>query len=99
MEGRIYAIATMDTKGQELAFLAERLRTAGVDVVTVDVGTGSSPTAEPDVDRATVASHHPDASSGKPLSGEKDRGQAVTAMSQALERYLLAESKAGRVGG
>ena len=59
MDRRVYAIATMDTKGQELAFLAERLRAAGVDVVTVDVGTLSSPTAEPDVDRATVAGDQP----------------------------------------
>jgi uncharacterized protein (UPF0261 family) len=33
----------MDTKGQELAFLAERLRAAGVPVATVDVGTLAAP--------------------------------------------------------
>ena len=43
MERRVYAIATMDTKGQELAFLADRLRAAGVDVVTVDVGNALEP--------------------------------------------------------
>ena len=33
----------MDTKGHELAFVAERLRAAGVAVVTVDVGTKGPP--------------------------------------------------------
>ena len=42
MTRSVYAIATMDTKGQELAFVAERLRAAGVPVVTVDVGTLAS---------------------------------------------------------
>ena len=43
MDQSVYAIATMDTKGHELAFVAERLRAAGVAVVTVDVGTKDPP--------------------------------------------------------
>ena len=35
---RIYAVATMDTKGQELAYVADRVRATGAAVVTVDVG-------------------------------------------------------------
>ena len=99
MDLRVYAIATMDTKGQELAFLADRLRATGVAVVTVDVGTLSPPTADPDVDRAMVAGYHPEASIRESLSTLNDRGQAVAAMSQALEAYLLAESRLGRVAG
>jgi len=34
MSRSVYAVATTDTKGQELAFLAERLRAAGVPVAT-----------------------------------------------------------------
>jgi uncharacterized protein (UPF0261 family) len=44
MTWSVYAVATMDTKGQELAFLAERFRAAGVPVVMVDVGTLAAPT-------------------------------------------------------
>ena len=50
----VYAVATMDTKGHELAYVAERLRAAGVSVVTVDVGTLEPPVVHPDVDRATI---------------------------------------------
>ena len=55
----VYAVATMDTKGHELAYVAERLRAAGVAVVTVDVGTLEPPVITPDVDRAAVAVCHP----------------------------------------
>ena len=43
MAESVYAIATMDTKGQELAFLASRLRAAGVKAVIIDVGTLAAP--------------------------------------------------------
>jgi Uncharacterised protein family (UPF0261) len=33
-------VGTFDTKGPDFAFLAARLRTAGVEVVAVDAGTG-----------------------------------------------------------
>jgi len=99
MSQSVYAVATLDTKGQELAFVVDRLRAAGVRVVTVDVGTLASPVVIADVDRATVAGYHPEPSTRESLSTMSDRGQAVTAMSQALEEYLLAESRAGRVAG
>ena len=59
MDQSVYAVATMDTKGHELAFVAERLRAAGVAVVTVDVGTKEPPVVRADVDRSTVAGCHP----------------------------------------
>ena len=62
MTQSVYAVATMDTKGQELAFVAECLRAAGVSVTMVDVGVQSAARAScPDVDRATVAGFHPTA--------------------------------------
>ena len=61
MSQSVYAIATMDTKGHELAFVAERLRDAGVAVVTVDVGTTDPPVVHADIDRRTVAGFHPTA--------------------------------------
>ena len=36
---RIYVVGTADTKGEELAYLAERIAAAGGEPVTVDVGT------------------------------------------------------------
>ena len=35
----IYAIATMDTKGEEIGYVAACIREAGATVTVVDVGT------------------------------------------------------------
>ena len=34
-------VGTLDTKGPDYAFLAERLRAGGVGVIVVDAGTGT----------------------------------------------------------
>ena len=101
MSPSVYAVATMDTKGHELAFVADRLRAAGVAVVTVDVGTMEPPVVVPDVDRPTVAGCHPTASGTRPARfRQADRGQAITAMSEALEVLPASASiEAGRVVG
>jgi len=95
MKKPILAIGTMDSKGQELAYLGERIRAAGMEVVLVDVGTGGPPSARPDVTREAVAACHP-GGAGAVLS-HQDRGQAVTAMSAALQAYVLGQ--APRISG
>jgi len=99
MHQSVYAVATMDTKGHELAFVADRLRAAGVAVVTVDVGTMSLPAVPADVDRKKVADCHPTASSRAVALSHSDRGQAIAAMSQALECFLRSEFEMGRLAG
>ncbi len=59
MSPSVYAVATMDTKGHELAYVADRLRAAGISVVTVDVGTMGPPVAVAVVTREAVADCHP----------------------------------------
>ena len=98
MTRSVYAVATMDTKGQELAFVAERLRAAGVPVATVDVGTLAAPSVPADIARTTVIERHPEESVRQALSHSTDRGQAIGAMSQALESFLLEEYQSGRRG-
>ena len=63
----VYAIATMDTKGEELAYVALCMRNAGVTVKMVDVGTLAPPTVTPDVSRDQVLG-------GKTLPAGDDRG-------------------------
>jgi uncharacterized protein (UPF0261 family) len=99
MDQSVYAIATMDTKGHELAFVAQRLRAAGVSVVTVDVGTKDPAVVPADVDRGTVAGCASADEDYPAALSRSDRGQAVTAMSHALECYLRREYQAGRVLG
>jgi uncharacterized protein (UPF0261 family) len=99
MRQSVYAVATMDTKGHELAFVADCLRTAGVAVVTVDVGTKEPPVVPVDIDRKTVAECHPMASGRGTAISDSDRGRAIAAMSQALECFLRCERAAGRLAG
>ena len=77
----VLLIGTLDTKGDEYAFLRERLRDAGVEVLLADVGTLGPPLVEPDIGREEVA-----AGTGTDLaalSAARDRGAAVTAMADA----------------
>jgi uncharacterized protein (UPF0261 family) len=50
----ILAFATCDTKGEEVAYLAARIRAAGGTVTTVDVGTQRSPSVAVDVPRTAL---------------------------------------------
>jgi uncharacterized protein (UPF0261 family) len=97
MPAAIYAIATMDTKGQELAFVAQAIGRAGLAVRTVDVGTQSTPTVQPDIMRDQVASCHPQGATF--VLSRKDRGQAVTAMSEALVSFLAKAFATGEISG
>lgn len=72
--GHIYVIGTADTKGEELAFLAARIRAEGGAPLIADVGI-RAPTITPDVPAPRI-----------PPSD--DRGAAVTAMAQALAAWL-----------
>lgn len=76
---------TFDTKATELAYMAERLRHAGLYVRSIDLST-SETMASVDVSAAEVAAHHP-AGVGAVL-GRKDRGEAIAAMSIAFASYV-----------
>ena len=97
MDPSVYAIATMDSKGSEVAFVAEVIRQAGLPVVMVDVGTGEPPTVSPTIVRDAVLRHFP--GNSPPILKELDRGEAVTAMSRALVEFLMSELAAGKVAG
>ncbi len=101
MNPRVYAIATMDTKGHELAFIAERMRAAGISVVTVDVSTRDAPAVRADVSRSVIEAcckkeRRPAASFSLSRVG---RGEAIHTLGEGLIRYLRREYQAGRVLG
>ena len=93
---KVYVVGTMDTKGDELRYAAERVRAAGAEAVLVDVGTQGAGQGA-DVTAAEVAAHHPGGAAA--ASGLTDRGQAVSAMANALTRYLATRSDIGAVLG
>ncbi|TWT42584.1 hypothetical protein KOR42_46930 [Thalassoglobus neptunius] len=96
----VYLLATMDTKGAELKFLADRLLSRGVVVRTVDVGTGPEPTVDADVSREQVqaaAAKQSHTAQNEATSG--GRGEAIAKMSVCLREFMLAEQQAGKVEG
>jgi uncharacterized protein (UPF0261 family) len=93
----IAVLGTLDTKGREHAFVAERIRARGHDVVLIDVGTGGEPVVTPDIPRGDVA-----AAGGLDLAAvlaRGDRGECVTAMAQAAPRLLERLVADGRIQG
>ena len=97
MSKTVYAVATMDTKGFEIDYVARLARASGAHVVTVDVGTSEPPVVAPDTSREQVAACHPKGADA--ALGYTDRGEAVAAMSEALTAFLTREHAAGRVAG
>lgn len=88
-------VGTLDTKGQEYAFVADRLRALGVEVIIVDCGILGPPTLRPDIDRAEVAAAA-GADIGQ-LAGAGDRGAAVQTMSRGAGAVLERLHGAGRI--
>jgi uncharacterized protein (UPF0261 family) len=91
----VLLIGTLDTKGEELAFVAGRLRDAGVDVLVADAGTVGPPVAlEPDVTREQLA-----AAVGADLGSLDDRGVAVGTMAGAAAALASRLYSEGRIDG
>ncbi|GAA5483705.1 Tm-1-like ATP-binding domain-containing protein [Haloferula sargassicola] len=90
----IAVLGTLDSKGEEHAFLAGCIRARGHEVLLIDVGSGAPPSIGPDISRQEIA-----AAAGLDLAGlvaRRDRGECVTAMSAAapvLVSRLVAEGR------
>ncbi|MBY5164158.1 Tm-1-like ATP-binding domain-containing protein [Salsipaludibacter albus] len=95
MSGPVLVVATADTKGDELAFVADRVRATGLVVVVVDVGT-SGHASSADVTPDDLAEHHPD---GPGAVASDDRGEAVTAMGDALAAWVAGLDEVGGIIG
>ena len=97
MSPTVLLIGTLDTKGDEYAFLRERLREAGVAVLLADVGTLEPPRVGPDISREEVA-----AGTGADLAAladARDRGAAVAAMADAAAALARRLHEEGRIDG
>jgi uncharacterized protein (UPF0261 family) len=96
----VVLLGTLDTKGREYAWLADRIRERGVDVVLVDAGTVGDPLAAPDITREEVA-----AAAGADvtaLAAAGDRGAAVETMARGAAEIvgrLHADGRLDAIGG
>jgi uncharacterized protein (UPF0261 family) len=90
-------VGTLDTKGPDYAFLAERLRAGGAGVIVVDAGTGPPAGITPDIPAEQVA-----AAAGTTIGALRsagDRGAAVTAMGRGAAAVVSELAAGGRVDG
>ena len=90
----VVLVGTLDTKGEEYAYLRDRLQDAGVATLLVDVGTQGPPRCRADVPREEVA-----AAGGFDLALLTDRGTAVEAMCAAVPRVVRRLFDEGRCQG
>ena len=87
---------TFDTKGHEYAFLRDRVREQGVDVLLVDVGV-YAPQIEPDISREEVA--RAAGEDAGELARAGDRGAATAAMGRGAAALLQALHDEGGLQG
>lgn len=93
MQGLVYVIGTMDTKGAEVQFVVETLRRRQIGALSVDVGTQLPPQVPPDVERGQVLGE------GVGMLAGLDRGRAVEQMGLALIPFLQRASESGKLLG
>jgi uncharacterized protein (UPF0261 family) len=93
---RVYVVGTADTKGEELAYLADRIAAAGGAPLRVDVGTRSA-TVTVDVPAAEIAAFHP--AGADAVLATDDRGIAVSAMGEAYKRFMASRNDVSAIVG
>jgi uncharacterized protein (UPF0261 family) len=96
-DGAVLVLGTLDTKGEEHAFLRSRLRDAGVACLLADVGTLDPPRVPADIAREEVA-----AEVGADLEALRragDRGRAVATMAEAAAALAARLHAEGRLTG
>ena len=96
----VVLVGTLDTKGLEYAYLADRIRESGVEVVLVDAGIVGAPQTTPDVSREDVAAAV--GADVQSLADAGDRGAAVETMARGaaeIVKRLHAEGRLDAIGG
>jgi uncharacterized protein (UPF0261 family) len=97
MRKTIAILATLDSKGQEAAFIASRVEDLGHAVVLIDAGVMGQPAARPTVSREQVA-HAADVDLDS-LRSVGDRGAAIAAMARGAAVIVRELQRSGRIDG
>jgi uncharacterized protein (UPF0261 family) len=91
----VVLVGTLDTKGREYAFLADRIREHGVDVVLVDAGIVGEPQVPPDITKEEVAAAV--GADVAALAAAGDRGAAVDTMARGTAEVVKRLHEEGRL--
>ena len=90
----VLLVGTLDTKGNEYAYLRDRIRERGVEVLLIDAGILGEPLTEPDVTRQEVA-----VAAGadvQALADARNRSAAIETMSRGAAAVVLRLHAEGR---
>ena len=90
----VYLIATLDTKGDEAAFARDVLRSRGLVVNVVDVGSLGPPRFTPETSREDVFR-----AAGAVAGGFRDRGEAVAAAAGGVAAIVAERFRSGDLQG
>lgn len=90
-------VGTLDTKGEEYAYLRDRIQEAGASALLIDAGVMGRPGVVPDITRQAVAeaAGHEIAD----LAGAGDRAVALRAMGLGVGAILVRLVESGRCSG
>ena len=91
----VVLLGTLDTKGIEFAYVRDRLRAYGCQVILIDVGLVGAPQAEPDITRDAVAAAG--GTTVAALLARDDRGAALEAMAGGATRLVADLNREGRL--
>src|SRR5690606_35287270 len=93
----VILIGTLDTKGNEIAFVRDLLRAEGVETLVVDAGVLSDPGEKADIGAEDV--FRAAGTSLKAVREEGDRGKAVEAAARGAAKVVCDLHAQGRVDG
>jgi uncharacterized protein (UPF0261 family) len=91
----VVLVGTLDTKGEELRFVRDLLRSRGVETIVVDAGSLGPPSFAPDVDRDRVFALAGATTAEWTRAG--DRGDAVAAAARGVAEVVKDLYAQGRV--
>ena len=93
----VVIVATLDTKGEEAAYVRDHVAAWGLNTILIDPGILPAPTVEADVSREAVA--RAAGSTLEALLARGDKAHAIATQIEGLIRIVLELHQAGRLHG
>jgi uncharacterized protein (UPF0261 family) len=97
MSQKVAVIGTLDTKGEEFAYLCDSIKSCGLGVLVIDAGVLGDPPFAPDISRAMVAEAANE--NLEALIARRDRGQSVRAMATGVAVIVRRLFEQGAIQG
>ena len=97
MPKTVAIVGTLDTKGEEFAYLRSRIESAGLATLVIDCGVLEAPAFTSDISRGEVAT-----AAGQKLEdllAARDRGSSIAAMAEGAAVVVRRLFEEGRIQG